>query len=91
MANQNQMENQSANQTANRVAAIQRKTKETAIELELNLDGEGKTELETSIPFLEHMLDLFAKHGKFDLRVKAVGDIEIDDHHYHLIRSTLPD
>ena len=83
MANQleNQTKNETENQTVNRVAAIQRKTKETEIELELNLDGEGKTELETSIPFLEHMLDLFAKHGKFDLRVKAIGDIEIDDHH----------
>ncbi|TCS81802.1 imidazoleglycerol-phosphate dehydratase HisB [Tepidibacillus fermentans] len=64
-----------------RKARIYRKTKETEIEVVLNLDGEGKTELETGVPFLEHMLDLWSKHGHFDLTVKAKGDIEIDDHH----------
>lgn len=64
-----------------RSATIYRKTNETEIELTLNLDGEGKTELKTGIPFLEHMLDLFSKHGQFDLTVHAKGDIEIDDHH----------
>jgi len=64
-----------------RNATIYRKTNETEIELILNLDGEGKTELDTGVPFLEHMLDLFAKHGQFDLTVRAKGDTEIDDHH----------
>ncbi|MBS2771253.1 MULTISPECIES: imidazoleglycerol-phosphate dehydratase HisB [Anoxybacillus] len=64
-----------------RKAMISRTTNETDIQLELTLEGEGKAELETGVPFLTHMLDLFAKHGQFDLQVKAVGDIEIDDHH----------
>lgn len=64
-----------------RKAMISRTTNETDIQLELTLEGEGKAELETGVPFLTHMLDLFAKHGQFDLQVKAIGDIEIDDHH----------
>ncbi len=64
-----------------RIAEIDRKTNETKIKLALGLDGEGKTELETGVPFLSHMLDLFAKHGHFDLRVDADGDIEVDGHH----------
>jgi len=64
-----------------RKATIYRKTKETEIELTLNLDGEGKTNLKTGVPFLEHMLDLFSKHGHFDLTINAKGDTEIDDHH----------
>ncbi|WP_071393600.1 imidazoleglycerol-phosphate dehydratase HisB [Bacillus tuaregi] len=64
-----------------RSASIQRKTNETSIELELNIDGSGQSQLETGVPFLNHMLDLFAKHGQFDLTVNAKGDIEIDDHH----------
>jgi len=64
-----------------RSGEIKRKTNETNIELYFNIDGEGKTSLETGVPFLDHMLDLFAKHGQFDLQVKAVGDIEIDYHH----------
>ncbi|MBP1932602.1 imidazoleglycerol-phosphate dehydratase HisB [Ammoniphilus resinae] len=64
-----------------RTGEIKRKTNETNIELNFNIDGEGKTSLETGVPFLDHMLDLFAKHGQFDLHVKAVGDIEIDYHH----------
>jgi imidazoleglycerol-phosphate dehydratase len=66
---------------AERTATIQRQTKETSISLTLNLDGSGETRLSTGVPFLEHMLDLFAKHGLFDLTVEADGDIEIDDHH----------
>ena len=64
-----------------RTATIQRKTNETEIELTLNLDGEGITQLDTGVPFLEHMLDLFSKHGQFDLTIRAKGDTEIDDHH----------
>jgi len=64
-----------------RQASITRTTKETDIQLEFVIDGEGKAELETGVPFLTHMLDLFAKHGQFDLTIHAKGDIEIDDHH----------
>lgn len=64
-----------------RYASIKRDTTETQIELALNLDGEGKRELEIPVPFLRHMLDLFAKHGGFDLTINAKGDIDIDDHH----------
>ncbi|SHE94997.1 imidazoleglycerol-phosphate dehydratase [Seinonella peptonophila] len=67
--------------TQSRVARIQRNTLETEIDLTLNLDGTGKTKLHTGVPFLEHMLDSFAKHGQFDLDIDAKGDIEIDDHH----------
>lgn len=64
-----------------RVASIDRKTNETNISLSLAIDGEGKAELKTDVPFMDHMLDLFTKHGQFDLTVNAEGDIEIDDHH----------
>jgi imidazoleglycerol-phosphate dehydratase len=64
-----------------RVSRVRRKTKETDIHLELNLDGSGKASLETGIPFLDHMLHLFAAHGYFDLKIKAVGDLEVDQHH----------
>jgi imidazoleglycerol-phosphate dehydratase len=64
-----------------RVATVDRKTNETNIQLSLGIDGEGFSELETGVPFLSHMLDLFAKHGQFDLSVHAKGDIEVDDHH----------
>lgn len=64
-----------------RTSSIVRKTGETNIELSLNIDGEGKAELKTGVPFMTHMLDLFAKHGKFDLTVNADGDTEVDDHH----------
>lgn len=64
-----------------RKAAIDRKTKETNIKAELNLDGTGRYSINTSIPFLDHMLSLMSRHGLFDLRLKAKGDIDIDDHH----------
>ncbi|MDQ0161981.1 imidazoleglycerol-phosphate dehydratase HisB [Aeribacillus alveayuensis] len=64
-----------------RTAKILRKTNETDITLSLAIDGEGKSNLETGVPFLSHMLDLFTKHGHFNLEVLAKGDIEIDDHH----------
>ena len=64
-----------------RKAQIYRKTKETDIKIELNIDGEGKSDVSTSIPFLDHLLENFAKHGLFDLKIRAKGDIEIDQHH----------
>ncbi len=64
-----------------RTAVVKRKTSETEIEMDLNLDGEGKYDLSTTIPFLDHMLAQLAKHGLFDLKIKAKGDVEIDFHH----------
>ena len=64
-----------------RIAEINRKTAETDIALKLNLDGTGKSEIDTGCGFLDHMLTLFAKHGRFDLTVKCVGDKEVDFHH----------
>ena len=64
-----------------RTNEIIRKTAETDIRLCLNLDGSGKTEIDTGCGFLDHMLTLFAAHGKFDLRVTCVGDTQVDDHH----------
>lgn len=64
-----------------RTATIERNTNETQIKLELNLDGTGKYNIDTPIGFLNHMLELFSKHGLFDLTVKATGDVEYDDHH----------
>ncbi|MGD7653540.1 MAG: imidazoleglycerol-phosphate dehydratase HisB [Verrucomicrobiales bacterium] len=64
-----------------RTASRSRKTAETDIELTIDLDGSGVSMIETGIPFFDHMLTLFSKHGQFDLKVKAVGDIEVDGHH----------
>ena len=64
-----------------RIASIERKTKETNINAELNVDGTGSASLETGLPFLEHMLEQVAKHGMLDLVIKAEGDLEIDAHH----------
>ena len=64
-----------------RTYEIFRKTAETDISLTLNLDGTGKSTIDTGCGFLNHMLTLFAAHGKFDLTVKCVGDTEVDDHH----------
>lgn len=60
---------------------ITRKTKETDIKLELNLDGSGKSDIATPVPFLNHVLESFARHGNFDLRITANGDINVDPHH----------
>jgi len=68
-------------ETAGRVAEIRRHTKETDIRVKLNLDGSGRSLVDTGLPFLDHMLDLFARHGLFDLEIKCKGDLEIDDHH----------
>lgn len=64
-----------------RIAEINRKTAETDISLSLNVDGSGKYEIDTGCGFLNHMLELFARHGRFDLTVKCKGDVEVDDHH----------
>ncbi|MEK6868409.1 MAG: imidazoleglycerol-phosphate dehydratase HisB [Nanoarchaeota archaeon] len=64
-----------------RKATIERKTNETQIAITLNLDGTGQRNIETPVGFLNHMLDLFAKHGLFDVDIKAKGDMQIDEHH----------
>lgn len=64
-----------------RKARVERKTEETEILVELDLDGGGTSEVETGIPFLNHMLEIFSRHGLFDLKIKAKGDIEVDTHH----------
>ena len=64
-----------------RDAVISRKTNETAIELKLNLDGKGISEIDTGVGFLDHMLTLFAKHGRFDIKLSCSGDTYVDDHH----------
>ncbi|UII55567.1 imidazoleglycerol-phosphate dehydratase HisB [Cytobacillus spongiae] len=83
-----------------RTSSIKRTTNETNIDLTLAIDGEGKSTLHTGVPFLTHMLDLFAKHGQFDLTIQANGDIEVDDHHTsedigiclgHVLREALGD
>lgn len=64
-----------------RTGKINRKTAETEISLALNLDGTGKSEIESGVGFLDHMLTLFARHGRFDLSVSCKGDTQVDDHH----------
>jgi|TARA_B110000438_G_scaffold145846_1_gene140415 imidazoleglycerol-phosphate dehydratase len=64
-----------------RKASVERNTKETQIKIDLNLDGSGQLDVETGLPFLDHMLDQIARHGLIDLKVRAVGDLEIDAHH----------
>lgn len=64
-----------------RTAKASRKTKETEISVDLDLDGSGISEIQTGIPFFNHMLEIFARHGLFDLKLKAKGDIDVDYHH----------
>lgn len=64
-----------------RQAIVERKTRETAIRAVLNLDGEGRARIATGIPFLDHMLGAFARHGVFDLELACSGDLEVDGHH----------
>jgi imidazoleglycerol-phosphate dehydratase len=64
-----------------RIATIQRRTQETDVQLEINLDGSGQSQLQTGVGFLDHMLELFARHGAFDLTVSAKGDLQVDQHH----------
>ena len=65
----------------NRIAQVSRHTKETQIDVKINLDGHGDCQLKTGVPFLEHMLDQVARHGLIDIEIRATGDVEIDDHH----------
>lgn len=67
--------------TKARTAEIVRETRETQIRMALDLDGTGKRDISTSIPFMDHMLEIFARHSLIDLTVKATGDREVDDHH----------
>src|SRR5213079_241029 len=64
-----------------RTAKLKRKTTETQIGLSLNIDGRGKYEVSTGIRFFDHMLELFARHGAFDLELRAQGDLDVDQHH----------
>ena len=64
-----------------RTAEIRRKTAETDIQLDLNIDGSGKSEISTGVGFLDHMLSLFSRHGRFDLNLVCKGDVDVDDHH----------
>jgi imidazoleglycerol-phosphate dehydratase len=68
-------------QLQTRAAKVHRKTKETDVRVTFMLDGTGKSQINTGLPFLDHMLELFARHGLFDLDVSCKGDLEIDDHH----------
>lgn len=64
-----------------RRATVNRKTRETDVKVALDVDGSGRGDIQTGIPFLDHMLELFARHGVFDLEVRCTGDLEIDAHH----------
>ena len=64
-----------------RTARVERSTKESQVEVQLDLDGTGVADVDTGVPFFDHMLAQLGKHGLFDLRVKAVGDVEVDAHH----------
>ena len=64
-----------------RSAQIERKTAETDVRLTLSLDGAGRAQIDTGVGFLDHMLTLFAAHGRFDLTVRCAGDTQVDDHH----------
>ncbi|HYR75715.1 MAG TPA: imidazoleglycerol-phosphate dehydratase HisB [Pyrinomonadaceae bacterium] len=68
-------------QNSTRLARVQRRTKETEVHVKLDLDGSGQSRISTGLPFLDHMLELFAKHGLFDLNVNCKGDLAVDDHH----------
>ncbi|MDR2830308.1 MAG: imidazoleglycerol-phosphate dehydratase HisB [Methanobrevibacter sp.] len=65
----------------NRIAEIERKTSETDIKLRINLDGEGNYNIDTGVNFFNHVLESFSKHSFFDLDIKSIGDLEVDDHH----------
>jgi imidazoleglycerol-phosphate dehydratase len=70
-----------ANTRPPRVATIERKTRETLVVVSLELDGRGASEINTGVPFLDHMLESFSRHGFFELKVQANGDLRVDDHH----------
>lgn len=67
--------------TTERRATITRKTKETDITISLDIDGTGRTSIDTGVPFFDHMMDAFGRHGLFDLDIRAVGDVDVDAHH----------
>ncbi len=69
------------NANSPRIAAVERNTKETQIKVSINLDGTGQADLDTGVPFLDHMLDQLARHGMMDVMVHAKGDLHIDAHH----------
>ena len=64
-----------------RIATVKRETKETKVELVLNLDGTGQAEIATGVGFFDHMLEQIAKHGALDLKIKTIGDTHVDSHH----------
>lgn len=64
-----------------RQASVSRKTRETDVQVELRLDGTGEIEIATGVPFFDHLLEAFARHGLFDLRIRSTGDLEVDQHH----------
>lgn len=66
---------------ADRIVKLERKTNETDIKIELNLDGNGNSSIDTGLKFFDHMLESFTRHGFFDLKIKVDGDIDVDDHH----------
>jgi imidazoleglycerol-phosphate dehydratase len=68
-------------QDSTRLARVQRRTKETEVHVKLDLDGSGQSRISTGLPFLDHMLELFARHGLFDLNINCKGDLAVDDHH----------
>jgi imidazoleglycerol-phosphate dehydratase len=68
-------------QPVNRIGRVERTTKESSVTVELDLDGAGKVEVDTGVPFYDHMLTAFGVHGAFDLSVRATGDVHIDAHH----------
>lgn len=74
-------ETEKSAEASGRTAKVERKTRETDILVEINLDGKGEAKVDTGIPFFDHMLDAFARHGLFDLTVQAQGDLEVDAHH----------
>jgi imidazoleglycerol-phosphate dehydratase len=74
-------QNRAALKRRERSARVARKTKETDIVVELGVDGAGKSSIDTGVPFFNHMLDSFARHGFFDLTVRAQGDLDVDQHH----------
>jgi imidazoleglycerol-phosphate dehydratase len=81
MTNSTEMLTDLGQQAAARTATIHRQTKETDVRVQLTLDGSGNAQINTGVPFLDHMLELFARHALFDLVVECRGDLNIDDHH----------
>ena len=81
MSAQTEAQTDARGETPTRRAEVRRRTKETDVRVRLNLDGEGASSVATGVAFLDHMLELFARHGLFDLEIECRGDLEVDDHH----------